>query len=481
MTKYLYRIWRRAVTLSSASANCGRTGAWLLVLIPALLLPVAAQWRAPRPERTSARAIGVLELFPNGARRLVPVALFYERRYYDAGLYRAAPVPFTISPQTVYEVQRSGKPLGTFTVWKASTGPEGFWVGAGVFRTAPDPATLAKERKPPAPVVLGDPTRPVLHRREGSEGDRPVAKKSSAPAAADDPERPRLQRRSQAADSSTGQSEPPQDSGADRPVLRRGKPAQGVPSEPEVGLLGQKEQSGGDLTSQEAGTVAKNQEGVRPSTPTAGALGTPQRQVAVSDAAPSEPQELLFPVHEPQRPQLESAARQLARSELLRLAPMRGLSIPGATAKATTSGQHAPQPSTSTAGAPGTLEIAFEDEQFVPYDLDYKDYATVVFSGRYRPAASGAAASAGAAKDRGWIVTIIARQDGDKLAKLYSAVSDPRELDLYPEVRLVDAVDPEGYGRFALLFREQKRDGVSWLIGRVSGYELQTIFETAAR
>ena len=79
------------------------------------------------------------------------------------------------------------------------------------------------------------------------------------------------------------------------------------------------------------------------------------------------------------------------------------------------------------------------------------------------------------------MVTVIARQDGDKLVKLYSAVSDPKELDLYPEVRLVDAVDPDGYGRYALLFREQGRDGVKWLLGRVSGYELETLFETSGR
>jgi hypothetical protein len=48
-------------------------------------------------------------------------------------------------------------------------------------------------------------------------------------------------------------------------------------------------------------------------------------------------------------------------------------------------------------------------------------------------------------------------------------------------VRLVDAVDPDGYGRMALLFREQKRDGVSWLLGRPTGYELQTVFETPSR
>jgi hypothetical protein len=48
-------------------------------------------------------------------------------------------------------------------------------------------------------------------------------------------------------------------------------------------------------------------------------------------------------------------------------------------------------------------------------------------------------------------------------------------------VRLVDALDPDGYGRAALLFREKKRDGVSWLLGRATGYELQTLVETSSR
>jgi hypothetical protein len=42
-------------------------------------------------------------------------------------------------------------------------------------------------------------------------------------------------------------------------------------------------------------------------------------------------------------------------------------------------------------------------------------------------------------------------------------------------------VDPDGYGRHVLLLREKKREGVSWLLGRVTGYELQTLFETAER
>jgi len=67
------------------------------------------------------------------------------------------------------------------------------------------------------------------------------------------------------------------------------------------------------------------------------------------------------------------------------------------------------------------------------------------------------------------------------MVKLYGTVSDPRALSFYPELWLVDAVDPDGYGRYALLFREQKRDGVSWLLARASGFGLETLFETPER
>ena len=106
MTMYLYRKWRQAVTL---------------VAMVAALSPVAgAQWRrAPQQERKTPRAVAVLETYQGGERRLIPVSFFYERHYYDASLYRAAPVPFTLSTETVYEVEQFGKPLGTFTVLSA--------------------------------------------------------------------------------------------------------------------------------------------------------------------------------------------------------------------------------------------------------------------------------------------------------------------------------------------------------------------------
>jgi hypothetical protein len=410
MTQYLYRKSGRAVTLLLAGG--------VVLLLAATLW---AQWGAPQRQRRSARAVAVLETYKNGSRRLIPITLSYQRRYYDANYYRAAPVPLALSAETVYEVQRFGKPLGTFTVQSATRGSSDAWTGNGFFRLPPPP-----KRKKIAPVVLPDPSRPVLHRRAGSEGDRAVPAAEATPSPdEDDPNRPRLTRaepESTAAPAAAASAEAMPEAVPGRPILRRGKPLQ--PSEP-----GLPAQAGG---------------------------GTPEPvllQVAVSDAGPSQPQELLFALPEPQRQQLEQSARELAQSELRRMAPLRGLKL--------------------AANQPLTLQ----DEQFVPYNLDYSDYVTVVFSGRYRPAAADPASGAG----RSWVVTVIARRDGDNLVRLYSAVSDPRALNLYPEVSLVDAVDPEGYGRYALLFREQKRDGVSWLLGQVNGYEMQTLFETAER
>jgi len=520
---YLYRKWRQAVTLVAAVA--------------ALSPMSGAQWRrAPQQERKTPRAVAVLETYPSGERRLIPVSFFYERHFYDASLYRSAPVPFTLSTETVYEVEQFGKPLGTFTVLSAMRDPgqgESAWFGSGRFRVAPDPATLAKKRAAQL-VVVDDPTRPVLHRRAGSEGDRPAghtaanpaASNSGAPNADGDPDRPVLHRRDEAGDekrtaaNGTAASPTPTASAkqpeagaaevaattgeeADHPILRRGKPKQ--------------EQGGSDLPEFNPALVpalnpGAGEPGVRGPAPMA-------RQVAVSDAGASEPQDVTFVCPPERRRQMEALARQLAEDELRKVASMRGLVLPDApkasTAQAAKTGSAKMKPAAASkakAAAPGTqptsgttvapAALPFDDEQFVPYALDYNDYATVVFSARYRPSAAesvdaslpaegagsgnatlpaaGAQSAAGAGV-KSWVVTVIARQDGDKLVKQYSAVSDPKELDLYPEIRLVDAVDPDGYGRYALLFREQGRDGVRWRLGRVSGYELQTLFETAAR
>lgn len=503
-----------------------------------------AQFRAPQPERKTPRAVGVLETFQNGSRRLVPVTFYYERRYYDATLYRATPVPFTLYPETVYEVQHFGKALGTFTVLSATQNASenvAAWFGNGRYKAAPDPALLARKKAAAQRVVLEDRSKPVLHRREGSQGDNPVAHPAPAAPTAEaeeDPERPKLHRREGSGGDAEASAQAPtqaptetqasaqaaggeQDSerpklhrkddpgdasqaggqgvsGAassgmaaptavaeltpsddpEHPILRRGKPAQ--------------EQSGRDLPDFHPSG--------KPGRPgVTGGEEAVTRQVAVSDAGPSEAQALIYVCPEQERELMEAAARELAQAELRRLAAQRGIVLPapvkpppakaaaGAGKKKAAAGSSQAASSQAQTQAAALPELKLEDEQFVPYDLDYNDYATVVFSARYAPPQSASATGANApgagapAPGKSWVVTVIARVDEGKLVKLYSAVSDPRELDLYPEVRLVDAVDPNGYGRYGLLFREQKRDGVSWLLGRTTGYELQTVFETAER
>ena len=455
-----------------------------------------------------------------------PVTFFYEKKYYDATFYHATPVPFTLYSETVYEVQQFGKPLGTFTVQSASHDQAAWW-GNGKFKGLPDPSLMAKKKV--APIVMEDPSKPVLHRREGSEGDNPgphpTTASAGAPEADEDPDRPKLHRK----EGSAGDTPAPQNKSADagQTTQTTTQASTQPPSSTEPEESSQQDpnrpklQHKTDTSASKGPTSTQPTPSQQPTQPsstsppatsktsasvvTVGAVertpsddpdhpilrrGKPVEeqsgrdlpnfkleepvslQVAVSDAgAPQEPQPLIYTCPPEERARLETQARELALAELHRMGPQRGLVLP----------QTKPAPKSAASKAKrapkaDTAESQPTEEQFVPFDLEYNNYATVVYSARYTPPSA-----APDAKPRSWVVTVIAREDEGKLVKLYSAVSDPRELGLYPEIRLVDAVDPDGYGHYGLLFSEKKRDGVSWLLGRITGYELQPIFETAER
>ena len=215
----------------------------------------------------------MLETYADGQRRLIPVSFFYERHYYDAGLYRATPVPFTLSSETVYEVRAVWQAAGD--VYGAERDARAQPERGGVVRqrTLPGgsgPGDAGEEEGAAQLVVVEDSTRPVLHRREGSEGDRPAAHgcgkcdggEARCAEADDDPDRPsctgeaRLgrrrggRRRRRQPDScaahaqriadptakhaargrprpvTAGEAELTADEDADHPILRRGKPTE---------------------------------------------------------------------------------------------------------------------------------------------------------------------------------------------------------------------------------------------------------------
>src|SRR5258706_14087766 len=109
------------------------------------------------------RALGLVQLSPKGKARFTPIAIMMDGKVYDAGSYKAAPVPMALDFGIVYEGFRTGVSQGVFTitqpgqlnhVWVA----EGTWLPAG--EKAPETS-----KKYSTPVIEDKDAPPVLHRR----------------------------------------------------------------------------------------------------------------------------------------------------------------------------------------------------------------------------------------------------------------------------------------------------------------------------
>src|SRR5438067_13001227 len=107
-----------------------------------------------RSNERGPRAVAVIEWHADARGRatpkLAPVVIVDGGRMYDAGMYRATPVPMALEPGTVYEAQDAGEILGYFTVKGAaranrqasaeidsdSTADDRPWIGLGDWKTA---------------------------------------------------------------------------------------------------------------------------------------------------------------------------------------------------------------------------------------------------------------------------------------------------------------------------------------------------------
>src|SRR5262249_7382612 len=98
-----------------------------------LVLPAAAQTQLKKP-RKSARAVAIIEwkkdLKGGLTPRLLPIALHWEGKYYDADVYQAAPRPMALEPGNIYEAMKSGVPAGLYTV-RGGFEFKGVWYGVG--------------------------------------------------------------------------------------------------------------------------------------------------------------------------------------------------------------------------------------------------------------------------------------------------------------------------------------------------------------
>src|SRR5439155_2341528 len=134
----------------------------------AFIAAALAQIAKRRPTDKGPRALGILELAANGKAHLVPITIRVDGRFYDAGAYKADPVPMALQPETVYEALKSGVSQGLFTVggaihdknrWLA----DGKWLSTAQIEAEKARAKAEAEKKaqksPPPEQQIGAPPK----------------------------------------------------------------------------------------------------------------------------------------------------------------------------------------------------------------------------------------------------------------------------------------------------------------------------------
>jgi hypothetical protein len=412
--------------------------------------------RRPKPDK-GPRALGLLELAPNGKAHLVPVVIMYNGEFYDASAYKADPVPMALDSGTVYEAERSGKSLGLFTVSGALAGPNNTWTGAGTWlpngahppskghRAEEEPRGLEEKDEPPV-LRRSEPKKPEAAPEAtspASPAPLPESPKTPPPAATAPP--------ASAAPATAPAAVPPEsDEDSGRPVLRRGKPSP-EPEEAEV-----------PSTSKAPAKAAA------PATSVAAKSAKAEIQIipAISDAGGPDPQSYLYPLKTGEESQLQQKVLAMAAGEVEARAKRLASEMIGEAAPAAQSSRRKivakpPQPS-------------FEDVQFHVFDLSSSNEPVMVLTARARMPQGATAGQIGPQ----YMLTLVAREDiyGD-LQKVFSNVTDGQHLDVLPRYDLIDAVDVDGDGRAELLFRRVSDTSSAYTVFRVIGQQVWPLFE----
>ena len=405
MASYLYSKPLRFVILATATAG---------------LLATGAPGQSHKKE-TGPRAIAIAEL-PKDSKsspRLIPIAIRDKGRFFDASVYQATPRPLAVDTGVVYEAERSGEPVGFFTV-EGARQVNGEWVALGHWQERGEEKPAKKESQSQPDFREEDDSPPVLHR--GSSRPDDPAPSQSKPAA------------SSQSRSSTKTSEPeipPPDSDPNRPRLRRGKPPEVEHAEAEFEPPGAKGSAPGQNL---------------PATPEA----FKEVLVAISDAGGPRPEPLDFHWTADEKQQWSKKLGGVASQEIVQYAK----SKPGL-----------------KAGPAAT----FDQAEVKAFDLAMNNNPVIVFTGRV-PGATGRGKVAPA--DYFYYVTVVALQESDgSMRKLFSSVTDTGHLDAFPRLELIDAVDAEGNGYGNLLFRAISDTGRSYRIYRATRDTLWKLFE----
>ena len=457
------------------------------------------------------RAVGLLQLNSSGKATLIPIVIRIDGRFYDASVYKADPVPMALESGTVYEAEQAGDSQGLFTVAGAlhskNPGSANLWVGTGSYlpRGAEVASTIHKAENVPVGLDNSD-EPPRLTRGDTSKaaatptstaaststttpatgsGTAGSASQSSPPSASTSPTgtssgqetnkgtSPRMpdksadakgqasggtQKGSDQTIQPTSSSPTPVRDGSKaqapedyyRPALRRGKPTETAPEEPETAPKAVKAETAGKANVAGGETV--------------------QLVPAISDAFGPDPKSYRF--------FWKTGEEQERRDQMLALA---GNEV-RAYARALVRNQIPAKPLATKAPIAGRKSGAkpeqpvFEKLQFQTYDVWMNNQPVLVLTAEAHlvPAPGMAMGTA----EQTFSIALVAKTDiYGNLHKLYSGVTDKFHLDVTPRLDLIDVVDVDGDGRGELLFRETTDAGSGYVIYRATADKLWKMFD----
>jgi hypothetical protein len=392
------------------------------VICTALLCGAWAQLAKRTAKSTGPRALGLVEILTNGKARIQTVCIMVDGKFFDAGTYKAMPVPMAVAPQTVYEGTRNGVSIGLYTIADARAA-RGSWFGEGKW------VPTGSEPKPPPPITSTkradvDEAPPILRRADSpsvkAEQNKPAESKPSnsgpsLPTGADAP--PKLKKGDGKETAPPATTVPMAPGAGERPLLRRSKP-------------GDAPQKFEDKDFASTAPVKEHFLAVSDA-------GGPEARSYVLFAKPDEV--ITY------RMKMEAMASETVRA------------------------LYGVKPDTRKGAV---ASVAFTNAQMQTFDLTNSNDPVVVFTAAVDPTEKMAGASHAS-------VTVVARVDiYGELRKLLTEATDDHHLDVYPRLEFLDAADADGDGSGELVFRETSDGGSGFVVYRAGLDKVWTVFDS---
>ena len=315
----------------------------------------------------------------------------------------------------------------------------------------PAPSSPSAGQSPNAPPAPSAPPS------TSGSGSKPGDSKTDATKTAD----------AKAGDKSTVPTSDSGASGANRPRLRRGKPAESFAGDDVPGYS--KPGAKLDASASKAATTAVP-------TTAAATQGDVQLIPAISDASPAQLRPFTFDwlkgEEEDRRKQMVALAKEQLRAYIEARAKNGA-----ATAKNTTATKPA---HAAAAHRAAVREPVLETVQMSAYDVWRSNQPVIVLTATaHMPPAPGGSAHSEYDSELQYSLVIVAYPDiYNNLHKLYASVTDKFHLDVTPRLELIDVVDADGDGYGELLFRETTDQSTGWAIYRPTTDRLWKMYDS---